>query len=175
MTVKSFATQSENSVITVRLVDYKSASDAQALVYLLNAYACDAAGGGEPLSDFAQSHLVSELARRPHVFSYIAWDAAHPVGLVNCIEGFSTFACMPLVNVHDLTVISRYRGQGVGRLLLNAVEVHARQLGACKLTLEVLSGNVPARQLYDAFGFADYQLSESMGTACFMQKWLIRT
>ena len=51
--------------VVVRLADYGSAVDAKALVYLLNAYASDPAGGGESLSDFAQSNLVSEMAKRP--------------------------------------------------------------------------------------------------------------
>jgi hypothetical protein len=29
-------------------------------------------------------------------------EAEVAVGLVNCFEGFSTFACKPLVNVHEL-------------------------------------------------------------------------
>jgi hypothetical protein len=36
----------------------------------------------------------------------------------------------------------------------------------------VLSGNAPARRLYEAEGFVDYQLAPDMGNACFMQKWL---
>ena len=158
--------------VVVRLVDYGSAVDAKALVYLLNAYASDPAGGGEPLSDFAQSNLASEMAKRPQCFSLLAWDGDQPVGLVNCIEGFSTFACMPLVNVHDVAVLSNYRGKGVGGQLLLEAEQHARARGACKLTLEVLSGNLSARRLYEKLGFADYQLDPTMGTACFMQKWL---
>lgn len=158
--------------ISVRLVDCANPVDAAALVLLLDAYARDPAGGAEPLSEHAKRHLVAELAVRPHVFSLIAWEGCVPVGLVNCIEGFSTFACQTLVNVHDVAVLPSHRGRGVGRLLLAAVESEARALGACKLTLEVLSGNAPARRLYESAGFADYQLDPAMGRACFMQRWL---
>ena len=44
--------------------DYHNPVHADAVVVLLDAYARDAAGGGEPLSDFAKSHLVKELAAR---------------------------------------------------------------------------------------------------------------
>ena len=44
--------------------------------------------------------------------------------------------------------------------------------GACKLTLEVLDGNAPARALYRRLGFAAYQLDPAMGHAQFLQKWL---
>jgi ribosomal protein S18 acetylase RimI-like enzyme len=161
-----------HNTLSVRRVDYTDARDAAALVALLDAYASDPAGGGQPLSEHVKRHLAAELARRPQAFSFIAWDSDRPVGLVNCIEGFSTFACQTLVNVHDVAVLSGHRGRGVGRLLLAAAESEARTRGACKLTLEVLSGNVPARRLYEALGFADYQLDPAMGHACFMQKWL---
>ena len=48
----------------------------------------------------------------------------------------------------------------------------ARARGACKLTLEVLSGNHHANQLYARVGFACYQLDPAMGHAQFLQKWL---
>ncbi|RZI96771.1 MAG: GNAT family N-acetyltransferase, partial [Haliea sp.] len=48
----------------------------------------------------------------------------------------------------------------------------ARQRGACKLTLEVLSGNRSAIRLYERVGFAAYQLDPAMGQAQFLQKWL---
>lgn len=164
-----------DSNIRIVGVDYANANDALAVVFLLDAYAQDAAGGGEPLSDYARTHLASELGKRPQIFSLLAWDGAVPVGLVNCIEGFSTFACLPLVNIHDVAVLSAYRGKGIGRLLLLAAESRAKALGACKLTLEVLSLNVPARQLYLNLGFEDYQLDPNLGQANFMQKWLIPT
>lgn len=107
------------------------------------------------------------------MFSLLAWDDAIPVGLVNCIEGFSTFACLPLVNIHDLAVLPAYRGKSIGRLLLRAAEFRAKALDACKLTLEVLSLNAPARQLYWNVGFEDYQLNPSLGQANLTQKWLI--
>lgn len=158
--------------VVVRLADYANPDDARALVMLLDAYARDPAGGGEPLSDFARQNLVAELARRPQAYSVLAWVDGQPVGLVNCVEGFSTFACRTLVNVHDVAVLPGQRGRGVGRHLLACAEAEARRRGACKLTLEVLSGNAAARRLYEAEGFVDYQLAPDMGNACFMQKWL---
>lgn len=152
--------------------DYGNSLHAAALVSLLDAYARDPAGGGEPLSAFAKTHLVSALAARPQAFSVLAFDGAEPVGLVNCIEGFSTFACRPLVNVHDVVVLASHRGQRVGEQMLALVEQIARERGACKLTLEVLAGNASAIRLYERVGFANYQLDPAMGQARFQQKWL---
>lgn len=165
-------TQPAATALQILRADYQHAGDAQALVDLLDAYARDPAGGGHPLSDFAKTHLVRELAARPQAFSVLAFDGTQPVGLVNGIEGFSTFACRPLVNVHDVVVLASHRGRRVGERMLAEVEAIARERGACKLTLEVLQGNAPAIKLYERIGFAGYQLDPALGNAQFLQKWL---
>ena len=156
--------------------NYSDAFHADAIVQLLDAYAQDQAGGGQGLSGFTKQNLVAELAKRPQAFSVLAFDITDqgdvPVGLVNCIEGFSTFACKPLVNVHDVVVLSSHRGQRVAEQMLALAEEVALQRGACKLTLEVLSGNTSAIKLYERIGFAAYQLDPAMGSALFLQKWL---
>lgn len=158
--------------------DYANPVHAQALVTLLDAYAQDPMGGGEPLSEFARLNLIAALTARPQVFSVLAFDdalgdgAGLAVGLVNCIEGFSTFACQPLVNVHDVVVLPAYRGQRIAEKMLALAEGIARERGACKLTLEVLQGNAGAIKLYNRVGFANYQLDPAMGQAQFLQKWL---
>ena len=161
--------------IRICSADYSNPRHAAALVSLLDAYARDPMGGGEGLSDYAKTHLVSQLARLPQAFSLLAFEGVGddcPVGLVNCMQGFSTFACKPLVNVHDLAVLPAYRGRRIGERLLEQVENRARALGACKLTLEVLSGNASAMRLYARAGFAQYQLDPAAGQAGFLQKWL---
>jgi ribosomal protein S18 acetylase RimI-like enzyme len=160
-----------DGVTTVR-ADYANPAHAAALVMLLDAYASDPAGGGKGLSDFARANLVPGLAARPQAYSVLAFDGAQPVGLVNCIEGFSTFACKPLVNVHDVAVLASHRGRGIAEQMLAEAEVIARERGAVKLTLEVLSGNRSAIRLYERIGFAGYQLDPAMGSAQFLQKWL---
>lgn len=161
--------------LTLCQADYANPQHMQALLDLLDGYARDPMGGAEPLSAFAKANLPQALAARPYLFSVLAFDAAaggQPVGLVNCVEGFSTFACQPLVNVHDVVVAASHRGQRVAEQMLALVEQLARARGACKLTLEVLEGNTPAQKLYRRLGFENYQLDPAMGQAQFMQKWL---
>ena len=150
---------------------------AQAVVGLLDAYAQDPAGGGQALSVFVKGNLINELLARPYAFSVLAFDTSGnsnaPVGLVNCMEGFSTFACKPLVNVHDVVVLPDYRGKRIGEQMLALSEQIAKDRGACKLTMEVLSGNASAMKLYQRIGFASYQLDPAMGSAQFLQKWLV--
>jgi GNAT superfamily N-acetyltransferase len=116
--------------------------------------------------------LPQALAARASAFSVLAFDGEQPVGLINCLEGFSTFACRPLVNVHDVVVLASHRGQRITHKMLAKVEQLARERGACKLTLEVLSGNTNAMRAYERGGFAGYQLDPSFGTATFMHKKL---
>lgn len=153
---------------------YDHAPHATALVELMDTYARDPAGGGKPLSDFARDNMVAQLAARPFVFSVLAFDNTQPVGLINAIEGFSTFACRPLVNVHDVVVTPTHRGRGIAGWMFAEVESIARERGACKLTLEVLQGNAAARTLYERIGFSAYQLDPAMGHAQFLNKWLVR-
>lgn len=159
-------------MLQVRRVDYRQARDAQALVLLLDAYARDPMGGGEGLTPEVKARLCDDLADRPTAASFIAWAGDAPVGLINCIEGYSTFKARPLMNIHDIAVLPAHRGAGVGQALLAAAEQHARERGCCKLTLEVLTGNARALSSYQRFGFAPYQLDPAAGQASFMHKWL---
>lgn len=162
----------EPQPIQIVRANYADPAHARALVELLDHYARDPAGGGTPLTEYARTHLAAALATRPFVFSVLAFDNDTPVGLINAIEGFSTFACKPLVNIHDVVVLASHRGCGIAARLFAETEAIARERGACKLTLEVLSHNHAARGLYEKLGFDDYRLDPAMGEARFMQKWL---
>lgn len=162
--------------IEVCRVDYADPGEVRALVQLLDGYARDAAGGGQALPPEVLQGLPAALQQRPQAFSVMAWAPQGagkepvPVGLVNCFEGFSTFACRPLVNVHDVVVAPDWRGRRIAQRMLALVETIAHERGACKLTLEVLSGNASAMALYLREGFAPYALDPAMGQAQFLQK-----
>ncbi len=165
-----------SGAMTLRIlpVDLADAAQAAAWLDLLDHYARDPMGGGEPLSDDARAHLVARLRTLPSFHGALAWRAGEqvPVGLINCFEGFSTFAAQPLLNIHDLVVRQSARGQGIGRALLEWSAQRGRELGCCKLTLEVLSSNVRALKAYEQAGFALYTLDPAAGQALFLQKLL---
>jgi ribosomal protein S18 acetylase RimI-like enzyme len=158
--------------LAIGLADYADPRDGADVVALLDAYARDPMGGGAPLAESVKARLVGDLAANPHAFSLIARLDDAPVGLANCFMGYSTFAAAPLVNIHDFAVVPGHRGAGIGRALLAAVEAEALKRGACKVTLEVLSGNDAAKRLYAANGYGDYQLDPAAGQALFWQKRL---
>lgn len=139
---------------------------------LLDEYAADITGGGVGLPKDVKSNVVKELQKRENIYTVIAFVDGNPAGLVISIEGFSTFACKPLLNIHDVIVSPRYRGRGIARMMLGKVENIALRSGCCKLTLEVLEGNAIARNLYKATGFEPYQLDSKMGKALFLEKKL---
>lgn len=163
------------SALQICRVDYADPIHARALVHLLDAYAQDPMGGAKGLTDYAKAKVVQGLAARAQAFSVLALaqdPAQTPIGLVNCMEGFSTFAARPLVNIHDVIVLPDWRGRGVASAMLEFVAQLARDRGACKLTLEVLSGNHAALRTYAKLGFDAYQLDPQAGTAQFLQKLL---
>lgn len=152
--------------------DYRNPAHATAIVTLMQAYAQDIMGGGEPIAGDIISVLVERLSAVPGAVSILAFVDGQPAGLANCFEGFSTFAARPLLNIHDLVVASDFRGKGIARALMAEAEVVARERGCVKLTLEVLEGNAVAQSLYQSLGYGDYVLDPAMGRALFWQKTL---
>ena len=160
----------EAAEILVLQASYSNPVHAEAIGLLLNHYAQDPMGGGHGLSADLLQQLPAELAKRAHAFSVLAFVGGEPAGLVNCFEGFSTFACRPLVNVHDVVVKEPFRGLGLSQKMLQKVEEIARQRGCCKITLEVLEGNPVAQASYRKFGFDDSIFDPAHGRMLFWSK-----
>jgi GNAT superfamily N-acetyltransferase len=127
-------------------------------------------GDGKPLSDEAREMVIPGLRRHPTTLVFLAYREEAPVGLAICFRGFSTFAARPLVNVSDYFVFPEHRGAGIGRHLLRAIEQHARELGCCRVTLEVQENNHRARQVYTAAGFSQAVHVPEAGGALYLSK-----
>lgn len=143
-----------------------------AVLKMTRAYACDPMGNGQDLPEHIRSVLIERLRSHPTTLIFLALDEDEPVGIVTCFVGFSTFAGRALVNIHDFHVLRDYRRRGIARLLLEGVENRARELGCCKLTLEVQENNLAALALYRSFGFAAGQYEPEAGTVLFREKKL---
>ncbi len=159
-------------MIEIVKADLGLSAHTEAMMQLMNEYALDPMGGGQGLSDYVKANLPTELAKRKSAHVILAFVDSQPAGLVVCLEGFSTFACKPLLNIHDVIVALPYRRRGLSKLLLQKAEEIASDLGCCKLTLEVLEGNHVAQSAYKAFGFRGYELNPKMGKALFWEKKL---
>jgi len=160
----------EAKEILVLQASYSNPIHAEAICHVLNGYAEDPMGGGHSLPAEVLAHLPEELAKRAHAFSVLAFVNGEPAGLINCFEGFSTFACRPLVNVHDVAVMPAFRGLGLSQKMLQKVEDIARQRGCCKITLEVLEGNAVAQASYAKFGFSACMFDPAHGRMLFWTK-----
>lgn len=156
---------------TIR-ADLSIPTHADAYLSLMSHYALDPMGGGEDLSQFAKDNLIETLLKRNDVYIVLVFQNDQPAALLMAIEGFSTFSCKPLFNVHDVAVHSDFRGQGLTNLLFSEIEQIAREKGCCKMSLEVLSGNQIAKNAYAKQGYADYQLDPEYGSALFWTKKL---
>ena len=156
----------------VIIADYHNPEHQQIIGQLMNHYAQDPMGGGEALKQQVIDNLAIELAKVANAFTVLAMVNGEAVGLINAMQGFSTFKCQPLINIHDVIVSDGCRGMGIALKMMNKVEEVARQRGCCKLTLEVLEGNLPAQASYRKSGFAGYELDPEMGKAMFWQKFL---
>jgi ribosomal protein S18 acetylase RimI-like enzyme len=150
--------------------DLERADHQDAVIELVDAYAADPMGNGRPLSAETRLELIAGLRQVPTAVIFLAYLEQRAVGIAVCFRGFSTFAARPLINIHDLAVLRAHRGLGVGRRLLEAVERRARDVGCCKLTLEVAENNDRARRIYRAAGFAQAQYASGTGGALFMSK-----
>jgi GNAT superfamily N-acetyltransferase len=143
----------------------------EGVLAMVDAYSMDAMGSAKPLDPSVRPRLIPGLQRHPTTLIFLAFEGEQPIGVAVCFIGFSTFAAKPLINnIHDCMVLPAFRGKGVGRRLLDAVEAKARELGCCKLTLEVMDNNDRALRAYEAAGFVRYALQENAGTAIFLSK-----
>ena len=166
MSGKSFQMQ------TVEIVeaDLNRSEHQHAVVELIDAYAMDPMGDGKPLSPEALRNLIPGLQQHPTTIIFLAYQGVEAIGIALCFLGFSTFAARPLINIHDLAVLPAHRGQGVGQRLIAEVECKARDMGCCKLSLEVQENNRTARQVYEAMGFEQAVYQAAAGGSLFLSK-----
>lgn len=159
-------------MIDIRIADLSKPEQGKALVDLLDQYARHPMGGGQELSTFTRINLAATLKARSDCTVILAYDADQAVGLCNCFQCFSTFACKPILNIHDIYVAEDYRGQGIAGQMMAFAEQQAREQGCCKVTLEVLTENHAAKAAYMTAGYTPYQLDAEFGQAEFWQKTL---
>jgi len=159
-------------MVKIIQADLLDSEHADALVDLLDCYARDPMGGGNGLTAFARDNIARALKEIQGCNVLLAYKDENAVGLLIGFEGFSTFACKPLLNIHDLMVIPECRGEGISTMLLKEAERIALERGCCKMTLEVLEGNKAALTSYSRFGFVNYRLDPKHGKAVFLEKQL---
>lgn len=71
---------------------------------------------------------------------------------------FIAMAGVDEMHLLNITVAPACQGQGLGRLMLDALANHARERGMASLWLEVRESNQRARMLYQRLGYAEVGL-----------------
>lgn len=84
----------------------------------------------------------------PHGCLLLGEDSGHWAGCV-ALRGLEDFIC----EMKRLYVIPKFRGQGIGRILAQAIIKEAREKGYIKMRLDTIESMQAARALYSSLGF----------------------
>ncbi len=161
-----------SGLLEIVRADWALPAHREALVGLIDAYARDPMAGEQGLNPETRARLPEALAAFPTAHAFFAFRDGAPLGAAVCFLGFSTFAAKPVLNVHDMIVLPDHRGQGIGKRLLAAVDEKARELGCCKVTLEVREDNHRAYGLYRHHGYRDMDFGGEASRVLFLEKAL---
>jgi ribosomal-protein-alanine N-acetyltransferase len=97
---------------------------------------------------WSRDMYLAELKNEGVSFFYLARDNGRRV------VGFCSFwRVLDELHINNLAVVPEIRRQGVASALLERVIAEGARFGIRRAMLEVRESNVPARQLYEKFGF----------------------
>lgn len=141
-------------MVTIKECDFKDPRQRQAVIDLMNHYMASEMGGKlPPYKEKTARAVVEGLQHHPSKLVLLAEYKGEYVGLCNSFINFGTFAGKPFINIHDIVVLDNYRGLGIGRKMMEAIDAKAKELNCGKITLEVRDDNTRAQQLYKSMGF----------------------
>lgn len=76
-----------------------------------------------------------------------------PAGFAQIFTSFSSTAMAPITILNDLFVAPEWRGNGIGKTLVEGAESVSRRSGAAGMTLVTKLDNTPAQSLYGKMGW----------------------
>lgn len=144
-----------NDNISFEFCDFENPEHLKALAELTNHYITDPMGDAEPLSKIQQLRLVDGLANHPTAEVLFAISDCKVVGVATCFVNFSTFRVKPYLYIHDIVVLSEFRGKGIGKAMMHKLIEISEERKYCKITLEVRKDNLSAQKLYKNIGFEE--------------------
>ncbi|MEE2681969.1 MAG: GNAT family N-acetyltransferase [Planctomycetota bacterium] len=121
---------------------------------------------GVALASDHPTRLDTLLQEHPTLHVLLAFDeSGHAFGYALCQFTITSFGGSRSLNIHDIFIEEAWRGRGIGRAMIEAIERRAREADCAKLTLEVDRVNTGAQRLYAELGFADgHDDSDGSGT-----------
>jgi len=142
-------------MVRFEFCDFDKPEHLHVLVSLLNHYMEDPMGDHAPLSKMEQLRLVDGLNEHPTAeVLFLLYDEQY-VGMATTFVNFSTFNVKPYLYIHDVVVLSDYRGKGLGKAMISELIRISEERGYCKITLEVREDNPGAQRVYHILGFEE--------------------
>jgi ribosomal protein S18 acetylase RimI-like enzyme len=96
---------------------------------------------------------LEQLIREDHGRAWTVVLEGKTAGYVIVLYGFSLEYGGCVLEIDELFIQTEFRGLGLGRTILEFVEVQAHEIGAVLLTLETESDNEKAQAFYGKHGF----------------------
>jgi ribosomal protein S18 acetylase RimI-like enzyme len=109
---------------------------------------------GKPADPAAALGFITDRLTRDESAVYLALlhepqtRTDQAIGFVQLYPSFTSIGMRRIWTLNDLFVEPDHRNRGVGRLLMQAAEKHARETGAASLNLLTAHDNLPAQALY---------------------------
>jgi ribosomal protein S18 acetylase RimI-like enzyme len=143
-------------MIQIKECNFNNPVECQAVIELMNHYMTGPMGGLlQAYGPEKEVTLIEGLRKHPAKIVLLAMHGSKYVGLANCFINFGTFAAKPFINIHDIVVHEKYRGQSIGRRLMEEIIFRAKALDCCKITPEVREDNRQALNLYSSLDFKE--------------------
>lgn len=114
---------------------------------------------GDPVESKSKMEYLFEKAINPDVnLIFIgAFDNNALVGLLSITFGESSYKVAPFVWCDDFYVDKDYRGQGIGKKLLDESLKIAKEKGCSNIMLGVGENETQTQKFYKKYGFIDLQ------------------
>lgn len=135
--------------------DLNIGEHAESFVRLTAAYMADEMGGADTWTNEQKVKVIREMKDQDCALILFAKVDEQYVGICTCFYAYSTFLAKPLLNIHDIFVDDDYRGNGIGKKLVQTVGEFAEKKNCGEITLEVRKDNLNARDLYKGQGYTE--------------------
>lgn len=101
---------------------------------------------GDPARNHAANSIPLKLAHQPQLFLIAERDGAVVGTTMAGYDGHRGW-------LYSVAVARRFRGEGIGQLLVRAAEDRLRALGCIKINLQIRNGNEAVADFYRRLGY----------------------
>lgn len=112
----------------------------------------------KPYDKLAVTEAMKQFLQQDNYKAYVAWKDGVPAGSLVCYvkeakeNAFHYY--IKTLYIDQVSVLQKFRGLGIGRLLLQQAEQLANELGIQKLELDHWTANTVAAQYFRRNGYA---------------------